>query len=161
MSGCSDAAVPGPGPGHQSELNLSTVILVSLVAGAALFLVNTVILGTATLNTVAALTSKDNMTRLHLDCATVQVFSVCCSVSLCYKRSGPHRPRWDRAGERVDTSTECLNSGAGAGAGAGSGPTTPHLLPTFSTPGRPAAMLDQASSTRCIVTTGLKCLKKP
>ena len=57
VSGCSDAAVPGPGPapGHQSELNLSTVILVSLVAGAALFLVNTVILGTATLNTVAAL----------------------------------------------------------------------------------------------------------
>ena len=55
MSGCSDAAVPGPAPGHQSELNLSTVILVSLVAGAALFLVNTVILGTATLNTVAAL----------------------------------------------------------------------------------------------------------
>ena len=148
MSSCSDAAVPGPGPGHQSELNLSTVILVSLVAGAALFLVNTVILGTATLNTVAALTSKDYMTRLYLDCATVQVFSVCSSVSLCYKRSGPHRPRWDRAGERVDTSTECLNSGAGAGAG--SGPTTPHLLPTFSTPGRPAAMLDQASSTLCI-----------
>lgn len=53
VSGCSE--VPGPGPGHQSELNLSTVILVSLVAGAALFLVNTVILGTAALNTVTAL----------------------------------------------------------------------------------------------------------
>ena len=55
VSGCSEGAVPGPGPGHQSELNLSTVILVSLVAGAALFLVNTVILGTAALNTVTAL----------------------------------------------------------------------------------------------------------
>ena len=52
-SGCSEGAVPGPG--HQSELNLSTVILVSLVAGAALFLVNTVILGTAALNTETAL----------------------------------------------------------------------------------------------------------
>ena len=53
VSGCSEGAVPGPG--HQSELNLSTVILVSLVAGAALFLVNTVILGTAALNTVTAI----------------------------------------------------------------------------------------------------------
>ena len=60
------------------------------------------------------------------------------SVSLCYKRTGPHRPRWDRAGDRVETSsTECLNN---TSVGAGSGPTTPHLVPSFNTPGRTSSI---------------------
>ena len=56
-------------------------------------------------------------------------------MSLCYKRTGPHRPRWDRAGDnRVETSsTECLNN---VDCGQGSQPTTPHMLPSFNTPGR-------------------------
>ena len=58
-------------------------------------------------------------------------------VSLCYKRSGPRLgPRWDRAGERGESSsTECLSS---------SQPTTPHLLPTFSTPGRTSSLHSQS-----------------
>ena len=61
------------------------------------------------------------------------------SVSLCYKRTGPHRPRWDRAGDRVETSsTECLNN-------TNSGPTTPHLVPSFSTPGRTSSIQRQSA----------------
>ena len=61
------------------------------------------------------------------------------SVSLCYKRTGPHRPRWDRAGDRVETSsTECLNN-------TNSGPTTPHLVPSFNTPGRTSSIHRQSA----------------
>ena len=59
-------------------------------------------------------------------------------VSLCYKRSGPRlAPRWDRAGgDRAESSsTECLSS---------SRPTTPHLLPTFNTPGRTSSIHAQS-----------------
>ena len=60
------------------------------------------------------------------------------SVSLCYKRTGPHRPRWDRAVDRVETSsTECLNN-------SNSGPTTPHLVPSFNTPGRTSSIHRQS-----------------
>lgn len=61
------------------------------------------------------------------------------SVSLCYKRTGPHRPRWDRAVDRVETSsTECLNN-------SNSGPTTPHLVPSFNTPGRTSSIHRQSA----------------
>ena len=65
------------------------------------------------------------------------------SVSLCYKRSGPRRgPRWDRAVERVDTSsTECLNNTECLPS---SQPSTPHLLPTFNTPGRTSSIHRQS-----------------
>lgn len=60
-------------------------------------------------------------------------------VSLCYKRSGPRLgPRWDRAGDRAESSsTECLSS---------SQPTlaTPHLVPSFSTPGRTSSLHSQS-----------------
>ena len=73
-------------------------------------------------------------------------------MSLCYRRSGPLRPRWDRAGERMDTSsTECLNNECLTGergvAGAGgpqSQPTTPHLVPSFNTPGRTSSIHRQS-----------------
>ena len=54
-------------------------------------------------------------------------------VSLCYRRQAGTRlaPRWDRAGDRVESSsTECLSSSQPAT------PHTPHLLPSFTTPGR-------------------------
>ena len=65
-------------------------------------------------------------------------------MSLCYKRTGPHRPRWDRASDsRVDnSSTECLNN-VDAG---GSQPTTPHMMPSFSTPGRTSTIIRHQSS---------------
>ena len=65
------------------------------------------------------------------------------SVSLCYKRSGPRMgPRWDRAGDRVETSsTECLNNTEILPS---SHPTTPHLLPTFNTPGRTGTIQRQS-----------------
>ena len=59
-------------------------------------------------------------------------------VSLCYRRQAGTRlaPRWDRAGDRVESSsTECLTS---------SQPTTPHILPTFNTPGRTGTIQRQA-----------------
>ena len=47
-SGCVDslAAAPENSAADQTQINLSNVILVSLVAGTSLFIVNTVILGT-------------------------------------------------------------------------------------------------------------------
>ena len=61
------------------------------------------------------------------------------SVSLCYKRTGPHRPRWDRAVDRVETSSpERLNN-------SNSGPTTPHLVPSFNTPGRTSSIHRQSA----------------
>ena len=47
-SGCVDslAAAPDNNAADQTQINLSNVILVSLVAGTSLFIVNTVILGT-------------------------------------------------------------------------------------------------------------------
>ena len=70
--------------------------------------------------------------------------SMVVSVSLCYRRTGPHRPRWDRAGDRVETSsTECLNN---TSSGPASGPTTPHLVPSFTTPGRTGSTLPRQSA---------------
>ena len=74
---------------------------------------------------------------------SIKVSNALVSVSLCYRRTGPHRPRWDRTGDRVETSsTECLNN---TSVGAGSGPTTPHLVPSFSTPGRTSSIHRQSA----------------
>ena len=64
-------------------------------------------------------------------------------MSLCYKRSGPRMgPRWDRAGDRAESSsTECLNNTECLPP---SQPTTPHLLPTFNTPGRTSSVHRQS-----------------
>ena len=72
-------------------------------------------------------------------------------VSLCYRRSGGPRlaPRWDRAGDRLETSsTECLSS---------SQPTTPHLLPTFSTPGRTSTLHSQSVALSAFPPGGHDC----
>lgn len=72
-------------------------------------------------------------------------------VSLCYRRSGGPRlaPRWDRAGDRLETSsTECLSS---------SQPTTPHLLPTFSTPGRTSSLHSQSVALSAFPPAGHDC----
>ena len=75
---------------------------------------------------------------------SIKLSNALVSVSLCYKRTGPHRPRWDRAGDRVETSsTECLNN---TSVGAGSGPTTPHLVPSFNTPGRTSSIHRQSTA---------------
>ena len=74
-------------------------------------------------------------------------------MSLCYRRSGPLRPRWDRAGDRMETSsTECLNNECMTGPGPGSGgggsqsqPTTPHMVPSFNTPGRTSTIHRQSA----------------
>ena len=80
--------------------------MASLVAGSLLFLVNSVILG-----------------------------------SLCWRRGVPGPVvgrRWDRAGDRGADSTECLSAECHSTPDlqCHSTPDTPHLLPTFSTPGR-------------------------
>ena len=79
---------------------------------------------------------------------TMILMCVCAAVSLCYKRSGPHRPRWDRASDRLEldtSSTECLNNECGTTvSGSGSQPTTPHMLPSFNTPGRTSSIHRQS-----------------
>jgi len=59
-------------------------------------------------------------------------------ISLCYKRT-PHRPRWDRTGDRGADSTECLNNEC-----VSSNPETPHMVPNFNTPGRTSTIHRQS-----------------
>ena len=59
-------------------------------------------------------------------------------ISLCYKRT-PHRPRWDRTGDRGADSTECLNNEC-----VNSNPETPHMVPSFNTPGRTSSIHRQS-----------------